>query len=275
MSAEYEIYAIKYAQRDGNARDHFIVADLHDGPMPMDYYVWVIKSAERTVVVDIGFTAEEAERRKREHLRCPAEALSLVGVDAASVEDVIITHLHYDHAGNVDKFPNATFHLQDDEMSFATGRSMRHKFLRNAYNVEDVVDMVRALYGGRVQFHDGDEELAPGISLHRMRGHTRGMQSVRVQTARGAVMLASDASHFMGNLTRRNPFVLAYDVNAMLDSFERLEALAESPEHIIPGHDPLVMSCYPAASPELDGIVVRLDSEPLESMVAASRHRPD
>ncbi len=273
MNDVYEIYAIKYAQRGGVARDHFIVADAHDLPMPMDYFVWVIKSVERSVVVDIGFTADEAERRKREHLRCPAEALQLVGVDAETVENVVITHLHYDHAGNVDKFPNATFHLQDDEMIFATGRSMRHKFFRAAYNVEDVVGMVRALYGGRVQFHDGDSDLAPGISLHAMPGHTRGMQSVRVNTSRGQVMLASDASHFMGNLTRRNPFVLAHSVQDMLDSFVRLEALAESQEHIIPGHDPLVMRCYPAASPELEGIVARLDLEPHASMVAASRKK--
>src|SRR5438477_4393998 len=91
---EYELFAIRYATREARRADHFIGGDPHDGPMPMDYFVWVAIGAGRTFVIDTGFTAEIAAKRKRTFLRCPVEALALVGLDGARVEDVILTHLH-------------------------------------------------------------------------------------------------------------------------------------------------------------------------------------
>jgi ribonuclease BN (tRNA processing enzyme) len=126
MNDCYEVYAVKYAQKlDRFRRDNFIVADAHDTPMPMDYFVWAIVNSERTIVVDTGFGHADAERRGRQMLRLPREGLALVGIDAAQVREVVVTHLHYDHAGTLEDFPNARFHLNDREMAHATGR-MRH-----------------------------------------------------------------------------------------------------------------------------------------------------
>jgi ribonuclease BN (tRNA processing enzyme) len=130
---------------------------------------WAIVGESEAIVVDTGFAAPAAERRRRTLLRCPTEALRGLGIEAREVRDVIITHLHYDHAGNLDKFPMATFHLQETEMVFATGACMCEPFLRHAYDVDDVVQMVRNVYAGRVRFHCGDVELRPGLSLHRIR----------------------------------------------------------------------------------------------------------
>src|SRR5215510_14213624 len=93
---EYELLAVRYATRAAQRRDHFIGGDPHDAPMPMDYFVWVAKGKERTFVIDTGFTAKVAQRRKRTFLRCPVETLALVGVNADVVDDVIVTHMHYD-----------------------------------------------------------------------------------------------------------------------------------------------------------------------------------
>ncbi|MGE0718035.1 MAG: MBL fold metallo-hydrolase, partial [Alphaproteobacteria bacterium] len=93
---EYQVYAIRYATRDARRAEHFVRGDPHDAPMPMDYFVWAIVGDGRGIVVDTGFTAEVAERRKRQFLRCPIDSLGLVGLDAAAVEDVVLTHLHYD-----------------------------------------------------------------------------------------------------------------------------------------------------------------------------------
>ena len=65
----YELFAIRYAMRDAKRTEHFIGGDPHDAPMPMDYFVWVAKCAERSVVIDAGFTAEIAAQRKRVYLR--------------------------------------------------------------------------------------------------------------------------------------------------------------------------------------------------------------
>jgi glyoxylase-like metal-dependent hydrolase (beta-lactamase superfamily II) len=127
-----QVYAVKYGTRAARRCENFIFRDDHDGPMPMDYYVWAIRSKDRTVIVDTGFNRADGTRRGREFLRCPTEGLAMIGIDASCVSDVIITHLHYDHAGNLGRFPEARFHLQDLEMSYATGRSMTHEALRSA-----------------------------------------------------------------------------------------------------------------------------------------------
>jgi glyoxylase-like metal-dependent hydrolase (beta-lactamase superfamily II) len=122
--------------------------------------------------------------------------------------------------------------------------------------------MVRMVYGDRVVFHDGDEEIAPGVSVHHIGGHTRGLQSVTVNTPRGVVVLASDAAHYYESIEQETPFATLENLYLMLEGYRRLHQLAPSPDHIVPGHDPLVMERYPAPSAELEGIAVRLDVPP-------------
>jgi glyoxylase-like metal-dependent hydrolase (beta-lactamase superfamily II) len=246
----YEIIALRYARHDRPASENFLYPatageDPHDYPMPIDYFVWVIRNRDRTLVVDTGFDRPAAEARGRKLLTHPVEGLRALGVDSAAVRDVVITHLHYDHAGNLGAFPNARLHLQDSEMAFATGRCMCHPRLRYPFDVENVVTMVRRVYAGRVNFIDGDAEIAPGISLHHVPGHTRGLQCVRVETARGPVVLASDALHFYANIERQNPFPIVVDIAAMMESWKKLALLAGDERRIVPGHDPLVMARYP------------------------------
>ena len=258
-SPQYEVYAIKYAHHARRAAENFIGGDPHDGPMPLDYFVWLIRGAGQEIVVDTGFSAATAARRQRNYLRCPTEGLGLLGCDAKAVKVVVITHLHYDHVGNFDLFPAATYHLQDLEMNYATGRHMAQPVFSGAFDVEDVVGMVRNTYAGRVKFHDGDAQVAPGVSVHLIGGHTMGLQVVRVATRRGWVVLASDASHFYANMEQVRPFPIVYNVADMVEGYARLRSLADSPGHIIPGHDPLVLERYPAPSSALQGIVARLD----------------
>lgn len=248
----YEVLAVRYGTHaERTARDNFMhpqeVLDIHDGPMPLDYFVWVVRHAQRTIVVDTGFTPKTARTRKRNLTVTVAEALRAAGVDCAKITDVILTHLHYDHAGGLASFPAATFHVQNSEMGFVTGRCMCHPRLRYAFEVEDVVTMVRRLYEGRVNFIDGDATLFPGISVHHAPGHTPGVQCVRVSTARGAVVLASDAAHYYANMTRQNPFPIVSSTVDMFESWDKLRRLADSEDHIIPGHDPEVLRRYPRA----------------------------
>ena len=264
MSApQYEVYAIKYAHHARRASENFIGGDPHDGPMPLDFFVWLIRSTDgkvaREIVVDTGFSAATAARRQRNHLRCPTEGLGFLNVDSRKMKDVVITHLHYDHVGNFDLFSAATYHLQDLEMNYATGRHMAQPVFSGAFDVEDVVGMVRNTYAGRVKFHDGDAQVAPGVSVHLIGGHTMGLQVVRVATRRGWVVLASDASHFYANMEQVRPFPIVYNVADMVEGYARLRSLADSPGHIIPGHDPLVLERYPAPSGALAGVVARLD----------------
>jgi glyoxylase-like metal-dependent hydrolase (beta-lactamase superfamily II) len=259
----YEIYAIKYADHPRRASENFLGGDPHDGPMPIDYFIWAIKGASHTWIVDTGFDAEVGKRRRRNVIRSPSEGLKALDIDPDRIDDVIITHMHYDHCGNHDLFRRARFHVQDKEMFYATGRCMCHAILGHAFDAEDVVAMVRRVYDGRVAFHGGDEELAPGLSVHFVGGHTMGLQMVRVWTRRGWVVLASDASHLYANMEQARPYPTVYNVADMLEGHKRAYALAASRRHVIPGHDPLVLKRYPAPHRDLQGIVARLDVDPI------------
>jgi glyoxylase-like metal-dependent hydrolase (beta-lactamase superfamily II) len=260
----YEIYAVRYAHyHERRASENFLGGDPHDGPMPIDYFVWAIVGPDKTYVVDTGFDGAVGKKRGREVLRCPSEGLTMVGVESGHVRDVIITHMHYDHCGNHHLFPDATFHLQDLEMAYVTGRHMCHAPIGQVFEAEDVCAMVRRVFSGRVQFHDGTEELAPGLSVHLIGGHTMGLQAVRVWTRRGWVVLASDASHLYANMEQERPFPILYNLGDMLEGYKTLRRLASSRQHIIPGHDPLVLQRYPVPKRDLEGIAVRLDVEPI------------
>ena len=174
--------------------------------------------------------------------------------------DVVITHMHYDHAGNMALFPRARFHVQDAEMAYCTGRAMTHRHLSAFFEAEDVAQMVRRVFDGRVVFYAGDSVLCPGVTLHHLPGHTLGLQAVRVDTGRGPVVLASDAVHFWANLERETPYPVVVDVALYLDSLRTLRSLAPSIDHIIPGHDPGVLERFPA-EPDTEDIV-RLDLAP-------------
>ncbi|MER2535053.1 MAG: N-acyl homoserine lactonase family protein [Rhizobiaceae bacterium] len=258
----YRMFAVRYGRLERRSPQNFIGGDDHDVPMPLDYFVWVIQGEQASYVVDTGYGEETGRRRGRSITRSVAEGLGALGIDPAAVRDVILTHLHYDHAGNHDLFPNAKYHLQDSEMAYCTGRQMCHGFLAHHYECEDVTAMVRNVFDGRVRFHDGAADFAPGISLHRVGGHTGGQQVVRVSTRRGWVVLASDAAHFYANLARGTPFPAIYHAGEMLEGFRTLRALADSDDHIIPGHDPEVIRRYPAFSPATEGWIVRLDQPP-------------
>ena len=260
--APFEVYAIRYATVERKPAENFIGGDAHESAARMDYFVWLARNASHAFVIDTGFNEAAAKRRRRQFLRSPVEGLRLLGVDAAKVDDVILTHLHYDHVGNFDLFPEARFHLQDREMAYATGRYMAHEFFAYAYEAEEIVAMVRNIYAKRVRFHDGDAEIAPGISVHHVGGHTRGLQVVRVWTRLGWLVLASDAAHYLANMNENRPFPVVADVMQMFDGWDRLRALADSADLIIPGHDPQVMQRYRAPDKSLEGIAVRLDAEP-------------
>ena len=267
----YEVYALKYAHHDRHSRENFLVEDPHDGLQPLAFYVWVITGAGRTVLVDTGFDEVMAEKRRRTITRPVPDGLRALGISAASIEDIILTHLHYDHCGNYDAFPRARYHVQDAEVAYATGRLMNHRLMRIPFEVEDIVTLVRQVYAGRVVFHDGTEEIFPGISVHKIGGHSKGLQCVRVMTRRGPVVLASDCCHLYPHYLENRVYPVTYNVAEVLEGYTTIRRLAASDDHVVPGHDPAVLDLYPPVSPELAGVAARLDVAPrtIELMAGA------
>ena len=270
----YHVFAMRYARNlKRNVFENFMMRtpDMHDGPMPTDYSVWIVTNRFRTIVVDTGFGARAAAERGRQLDVDPIDGLRRLGIDPDALEDVILTHLHFDHAGNLDRFGNARLHVQDAEVAFATGRCMCDHAMRHPFDIEDVVALMRRLYADRVIFHNGDGEPLPGISVHALPGHSKGIQAVRVMTPRGAVVLASDVTHFYANLLRREPFRITIDAMASLRSYTRLMQLAGGVDRIIPGHDPKVRRIYPLL--QLNGVDLAVLHEAPEAMSLAELAR--
>jgi glyoxylase-like metal-dependent hydrolase (beta-lactamase superfamily II) len=201
-------------------------------------------------------------KRERAITKPIGEGLKAIGIDPGAVEQVIVSHLHFDHTGNYDLFPRARYHLQDCEMAYATGRCMCHPHMRMPFEADDVTAMVRKVFAGRVEFHDGADELAPGISVHLVGGHSRGLQCVRVKTRRGFVVLAADAAHLYNHFEERRVFPIVDSIERVLEGYDLLAKLATSRRHVIPGHDPAVLTRYPAARAGLEGWVARVDADP-------------
>jgi glyoxylase-like metal-dependent hydrolase (beta-lactamase superfamily II) len=242
----YEVYALRYARHQSRrAYQNFVIGDGHDWPMPMDYNVWIIVNQFRVVLVDTGFGERAARSRGRILDVDPMVALKQLGINPDEISDVVLTHLHYDHAGNLDRLAHAQFHVQDAEVAFATGRCMCAPHIRLPYDVEDIAVLIRHLYGERLTFHDGHDPLLPGIGLLRVPGHSPGMQAVSVQTARGKIILASDASHYYANILRRDPFLITTDTRDTIQSYQFLLNEAGTVSHLVPGHDPKVRTLYP------------------------------
>jgi glyoxylase-like metal-dependent hydrolase (beta-lactamase superfamily II) len=257
--AQYRVFALRYGSNQRRERAENLIyrgpGDEHDAPMPMDFFVWAIVGldgrAGGTVLVDTGSGPATMTARGHDHLRAPAAALADIGIAAGDVTDVVTTHLHWDHAGNIGDFPGARLHVQRAEMAHVSGPPMGSPFLRRPYDAGQAGEWLAELYRGRVTFHHGDDEIAPGISVHLVGGHTPGMQVVRVNTPRGQVVLASDAIHYYENLTAGNPFPVLVNAIDYVQAQQTVTRLADGPDHVIPGHDPLVLSRFPAAGPGL------------------------
>ncbi len=260
----WQVHAVRYGNRSGRTRaDSFIFDDNHDAPHAIDYFVWVLRRDEQVILVDTGYDQSEAAARCRPIHADPVAVLAPLGLRAEDITTVIVTHLHYDHAGGMHLFPNAKLHLQVAEMAYATGPCMCHGTLQMPFTANHVCEAVRRLFAGQVIFHDGDGQVADGVTVHRIGGHSRGLQSVRVRTEAGWLVLASDATHFYENIWCGKPFPIVVDLEDMLKGFVTLERLASRRDLVVPGHDPLVMDLFPV---DIADHIVRLDRGPVKPL---------
>lgn len=261
---KYEIYGIRHSVNAKRTRgQNFILEPQPSEPLQLDFYFWVLFGGGQVIVVDTGMNPEKAARHGHDPLLSPVDALKSLGVNPEAVETVILTHAHYDHLGHLDAFPNARFLMQAEEMAYVTGPWMEKPWFRRAYEPDEIARLVHLLHTGRLELHGRDRTIADGVTVHWVGGHCAGQEIVRVRTARGWVVLASDALHYYEEYERGVPFAVAFNLSDMIAAHDRIRELADSDDHVIPAHDPRLVTIYPAARPELHGQVLRFDLAPL------------
>ena len=258
MTVADGVYALRYAYRTESFKgEHFhgYAADCHDR-WPIDYYTWVIVQGGVPFVFDTGFTRDEAAARgARTYLGSPIELLSELGFSPADVPIVVLSHLHYDHTGHLADYPNARILVQRSELEFWEGPFSHRGAYVHLRPHDDLLALRDLADAGRVELLEGDAEVAPGITVHFVGGHTAGTQVMRVETAEGPIVLASDASHFYGNVEEDRPYGAVHHLDRMYAAFDTLHELAGENGVIVPGHDPAVPSRH---EPLGDDRIIRL-----------------
>ena len=244
----YEVYALKYAERDTTACQFFYREASHE-PITLHYYVWLILGGPDPILVDTGFLDDDARERKMRNYVSPAAMVERAGVKPGDVPIALITHLHYDHWAGHSLFPSAEYWIQREEVAFWTGPYGRYDAFRQSANPEALARLVTLNYANRVRIIDGDRQVVPGVSVHRVGGHTAGLQIVTVRTERGTVVLTSDASHFYRNVETRQPVQIITSLPEMLAAFETIHALAGGQRLIVAGHDPEVADRFNPVEP--------------------------
>jgi len=244
----YEVYALKYAERTTTACQFFYREASHD-PVTLHYFVWLILGGPHPVLVDMGFGQEEAAQRGIASYVSPAEMVRRLGVRPDEIPLGIVTHLHYDHWAGHTLFPGAEFWVQREEVAFWTGPALRHDVFHHLANVSALSRLPLLGAGARLRMLEGDGEILPGLRVHRVGGHTAGLQIVTVETARGTVVLTSDAAHFYRNVERRQPVQIITSLPDMMAAFDTIEALAGPTRLVVAGHDPDVAHRFTALEP--------------------------
>jgi glyoxylase-like metal-dependent hydrolase (beta-lactamase superfamily II) len=244
----YEVYALKYGERDTTMCQFFYREHRHE-PLTLHYFVWLIMGGPHPVLVDTGFLDDDAQARGIKNYVSPGEVVERFGVKASDVPLCLISHLHYDHWAGHTLFPNAQFWIQKDEVAFWTGRHAGTPAFRGSANVPSLANLVTLNYQGRIRIIDGAHEVLPGIRVHKVGGHTAGLQIVSVETARGPVILTSDASHFYHNIENRQPVQIITSLPEMLDAFETIDELAGKERLVVAGHDPAVATRFKEEKP--------------------------
>jgi glyoxylase-like metal-dependent hydrolase (beta-lactamase superfamily II) len=243
----YEVYAIRYAELPD-----FPVAGLVKGADPsrkldIAMAVWLVKGNGRNILVDSGFYRDQFFKQwKVKDFMKPSDAVALAGVKPEEITDVIITHMHWDHADGMDLFPRAKIWIQKDEYTYYTGEAWQQRNTHGGIDRDDVLAIVKLNMEGRVGLVNGDsQEIIPGVICYTGGKHTWQSQFVSVETKDGKVVLASDNMYMYENMEKHVPIAATLDADSNLRAQDRMKQIAASPKLVIPGHDPAMFERFP------------------------------
>jgi len=254
----YEVFAIRYASIPDFPVNALIAGADPQRKFAIAMTVWLIRGNGHNILVDSGFYRPQFFKQfKVDGFMKASEAVGQPGIMPAGqtalapedITDVLITHMHWDHADGMDLFPKARIWLQKDEYTYYTGEAWQQPRTHGGIDPEDVLAAVKLNLAGHVSLVNGDaQEILPGITCYTGGKHTFQSQYVGVNTKAGTVILASDNMYLYENLEKHVPIAQTLDAASNLRAQDRMKQLAASPRLIVPGHDPAVFDKFPKVS---------------------------
>ena len=248
---QYEIYAIRYATIADFPVSSLVAGADPSRKMDIAMMVWLVRGNGHNVLVDAGFYRDQFMKQWHpEDYVKPSEAIARVGLKPEDITDVVITHMHWDHADGMDLFPKARIWLQKDELEYYAGAAWQSRNTHGGIDPDDILAAVKLNTQGRVGLVNGDaQEILPGVTCYLGGKHTYASQYLGVSTAQGIVVLASDNMYLYENLDKHAAIAQTLDAESNLRAQDRMKQLAADLRLIIPGHDPAVMTRFPNPQP--------------------------
>lgn len=227
----------------------------NDVPEEIPHIMFYIDGSDKKVLVDTGGGVPRSKSLAKfprpTYVRKPEEEPSIAleaatGLYATDIDVVILTHLHWDHSYNCHLFPQAQFYVQISEVIASINPIPRFQKTYESFSINSVPPWARQPL--KWNFINGDCEIVPGISSVLVPGHSKGIQGVLVETAKGLYFLGSDSVPLYDNVNKDGtvvPSTLSLSLENAFYSCQKINKLGAT---IIPGHDPLVLThkIYPA-----------------------------
>ena len=232
------VHCFKYATIKDNPVDSLLFGTDHGKLADVPFMFCVAKRGGEVVMLDAGFVnmAHAEEWGVVDYAEFKG-LLAEIGVKPEDVSLVTLSHLHWDHAGGTSAFPNAKFAIQRRELEYAAGGMTLNKHAQLGFYAEDVLDLVKLAWEGRVLLPDGDQEdLIPGLDVYLTPGHTIATMTVCLDTKKGRVCYASDAVYTYRNIDENIALGFGLDLGQSVSSFAKIRKLVGE-GILIPGHE--------------------------------------
>jgi glyoxylase-like metal-dependent hydrolase (beta-lactamase superfamily II) len=246
----YDVYAVRFATIANFPVSSLVAGADRARRMDIAMMVWVLKGDGRIVLVDSGFHRDRYFQQftVKDYVP-PPEAIAPLGIKAADVTDIFLSHMHWDHAGGLDLFPSARVWVQKDEYDYYTSDAWQSANTHGGIDADDVLEIVKRNTQGKVSFVRGDDNTSLSGILFGVGGkHTWASQFVSVQTRGHVAVIASDNMYLYENLDAHAPIAQTLDSVSNLRAQDRMRSIASDPRLVVPGHDPAVFARFPHVS---------------------------